>query len=164
MSKPTNMGRDRPILPNATGLRKITTEREAMDSSETPGRQSAASARRKARARRKVMTARETLAEREALASHTISETFVFSEAEFSKREAFLSGAALVLGVSARPLSHRLRVPRQREDPWSVVGQCLARSLKVVVGNDPSLPPLPDNLYSMPESPNQRDVIEQSSV
>ena len=164
MSEPTNVGRDRPILPKATGLRKTTTEREAVDSHETLGRQSAASARRKARARRNVMTARDALAEREALASHTISGTFLFSEAEFSKREAFLSGAALVLGVSARPLSHRLRVYRPREDPWSVVGQCLVRSLKVVVGNDPSLPPLPDNLHSMPESPNQRDVIDQSSV
>lgn len=96
--------------------------------------------------------------------SGTITEiTGGLSELESSERDAFWSGAALVLGVSPHPVPHRLRI-FTRGDPWRVVGDCLVRSLKFIVANDPSLPPLPDDLYLMPESRSKRDMIERSSI
>lgn len=61
----------------------------------------------------------------------------------------FISGACSALSFGA--MSFEPRVTRDSEGPWVTVGGFLAEAVKETVANHPSLPPLPEDLYSKPE-------------
>lgn len=85
---------------------------------------------------------------------------------DISPRAAFWHGASsmrMSIGSSSgfefwceRHVSH---------DPWIVVGHFLSDALERVVAGDPSLPALPDDLYSEPKStPEGRSLEFRSST
>lgn len=110
------------------------------------------------------MGTREGWPEQEDLVANVRRIRISLPKRAFSKREAFLSGAALVFGVSRPSPQFDVQVVKERANPWHVVGDCVLRSLRRTVASDPLLPPLPDDLYRFHESPDQREMIERSSI
>ena len=66
-----------------------------------------------------------------------------------SNLDYFISGACSAFSFGA--MSFDPPVTRDAEGPWATVGRFLAEAVKETVANHPSLPPLPEDLYSEPE-------------
>lgn len=89
--------------------------------------------------------------------------TETFRELGTSKLDCFLSGASSVvsplIGHAWPDDSHswslfglsRLEEPGTDESPWVAVGGFVVDALKEAVADDPSLPELPEDLYSAPD-------------
>ena len=80
--------------------------------------------------------------------------TVTFRELGTSKLDCFLSGASSVvsplIGHAWPDDSHSWS--RTDESPWAAVGGFVVDALKEAVADDPSLPELPEDLYSAPDS------------